>query len=314
MPKKKTKSSKKESFFSKPLGKAIIIAVPVLIIIALVLIFLIPHYSLSVTDAEIESSNIENGVKQITARIKFDCNAKVTDGEIICENATINGEFSSNKDVTVKLPEDVNNQNISDGTFSFDRQPVKTKQVIIRPEPITENNIKEYTITMQNSKGVDVIDYKLIVETVYSEADLSLLNKIPNAEEVAAGLSTIDTVDGYCIVTEDNDPNGNLNKTGGYIAAVYFSDNRANLESKNNPYSDYKDICDQGTVAGGQIEVYANTEDAEKRLKYLDLYKGSILSSGDNYLYGTSIIRISNEMTATQMAELKDKVVKALTE
>ena len=166
---------------------------------------------------------------------------------------------------------------------------------------------------MQNSNSENVLVYKLTVETVYSESDLALLNKIPNSDEIAAALSKIDTVDGYCIVTEENDPNGNLNKTGGYIAAVYFSDNRANLEMKNNPYAMYKDICDQGTVAGGQIEVYSNVEDATKRADYLNAFSGGILSSGDNYVYGTSIIRISNEMTATQMADLKDKVVNALT-
>lgn len=153
----------------------------------------------------------------------------------------------------------------------------------------------------------------MIVETVYTDDDLALLNKIPTSDEISSALKTIGTVDGTCIVTEENDPNGNLNKTGGYIAAVYFSDSRANLEMKNNPYASYKDICDQGTVAGGQIEVYANVDDANKRAEYLNNFSGGILSSGDNYVYGTSVVRISNEMTATQMAELKDAVVKALT-
>ncbi len=314
MQKKPVKNNKFKDFISSPIGKTILIATPILIAVAVILVcVLLPKYNITVSGATEEASFDEDGAKVVTIRVKKDCNASVIDDKIVCEDATIEGAFDSNRDVELSLSDNAQSAKIEDGTFSFAREGVENKKVVIRADEIKENDTKEYVITL-TSDGKEVLRNKLIVETVYTDDDLALLNKIPTGDEISNALKTISTVDGTCIVTEENDPNGNLNKTGGYIAAVYFSDTRANLEMKNNPYANYKDICDQGTVAGGQIEVYANTEDANKRAGYLNSFSGGILSSGDNYVYGTSVIRISNEMTATQMAELKDIVVKTLTE
>lgn len=270
MQEKAIKNNKFKDFVSKPIGKTVLIVTPILIVVAIVLVcVLLPKYSITVSDAVEESSFDEDGVKVVTTRVKKDCNASVVDNEIVCEDATIEGTFDSNKEVALVISDNAQSAKIEDGTFSFEREDVKNKKVVIRAEEIKENDTKEYVITLTGD-GKDVLKNKVIVETVYTDDDLALLNKIPTSDEISSALKTIGTVDGICIVTEENDPNGNLNKTGGYIAAVYFSDSRANLEMKNNPYASYKDICDQGTVAGGQIEVYANVDDANKRAEYLN--------------------------------------------
>lgn len=76
-------------------------------------------------------------------------------------------------------------------------------------------------------------------------------------------LEKVDHITGISAVTEDNDPNGNLNKAGGYTATVYFADDRVpadKVESKG------KTIIDKGTDGGGAIEVYANEEDVKKEM------------------------------------------------
>lgn len=313
--KSKTKSKPKPNFFSTTLGRILLVSIPVLA--ALVVIFVIvfvPRYDISVDGANIESVSTEDGVKRIHARLKFPCDSEQKEGYLVCKKPEISGKYSSNKPVSLFLPNGVSDEKIEEHDFRFKGDAVSHKLVVIRADKTANTETHDYEIVIKDEDGREVLKYILTVETEFSEDELALLNKIPDAEAVAKALESLDTVDGTCIVTEENDPNGNLNKTGGYIAAVYFSDNRANLEMKNNPYASYKDICDQGTVAGGQIEVYPNEEDAKKRADYLGNFSGSILSSGDNYVYGTSVIRVSNEMTATQMGELKDAVVKALTE
>lgn len=104
-------------------------------------------------------------------------------------------------------------------------------------------------------------------------------------------------------VTEDNDPNGNLNKAGGYTSTVYFESSNVNQAEVYGT-----DLIDRGTDAGGAIEVYANSDDAERRNTYLATYDGTILASGSHEVLGTIVIRTSNELTATQQKQLTDAI------
>lgn len=142
----------------------------------------------------------------------------------------------------------------------------------------------------------------------------NLLNN-PKDEDVKNALEKIEGVKSTCIVTEDNDPNGNLNKDGGYTGAVYFRltqvDENIEKDEYSTPYEE--DACQAGTSGGGQIEIYANEEDAKSRNDYLSGFDGTILADFHS-IRGTVIIRLSNELTASQQEELEEKIYNILNE
>lgn len=123
---------------------------------------------------------------------------------------------------------------------------------------------------------------------------ISCLNKVPGILEIAA-------------VTEDNDPNGNLNKQGGYTSQVYFS---YSLVDQTNVIGD--DLIEKGTDAGGSIEVYTTVEYANKRNEYLSAFDGSALASGSHIVVGTIVIRTSDELTASEQKLLESNIIYAL--
>lgn len=110
-------------------------------------------------------------------------------------------------------------------------------------------------------------------------------------------------------VTESNDPNGQLNKQGGYVASVYFINNQV----KNSvPGSD---AVDKGNDAGGNVEVYKTKEEAEKRNTYLSAFDGQgMLNPGSHYVHGTLVIRTSSHLTASQQNELTKEIYNKLIE
>lgn len=142
---------------------------------------------------------------------------------------------------------------------------VKAAKQPIPDMPSTENEI------LSTVSKMDGIDYTKVLEELSSSQkaleksikQYALVNA-PTEAYVIKCLETVEHIDGISAVTEDNDPNGNLNKAGGYTATVYFADDRVpadKVEIKG------KTIIDKGTDGGGAIEVYANEEDAkEKRL------------------------------------------------
>lgn len=135
----------------------------------------------------------------------------------------------------------------------------------------------------------------------------AMVNK-PTEAYVITSLKKISSVVDISAVTEDNDPNGKLNKQNGYTAQLYFSSKFVN---QSDVYGDT--VIEKGTKAGGSIEVYANEEDAKKREEYLSGFDGGVLSSGSHKVIGTVLIRTSDDLTATQQKELENNIVKALT-
>ena len=73
-------------------------------------------------------------------------------------------------------------------------------------------------------------------------------------------------------------------------------------------------MIDKGTVGGGAVEVYRNTEDAESRDSYLGALDGGILSSGSHRILGTMVIRTSDDLKASQQETLTNAIVAAMTE
>lgn len=132
-------------------------------------------------------------------------------------------------------------------------------------------------------------------------------NNINDIEVVKKRIENIEKVSDICVVTEDNDPNGQLNKQGGYIGALYFS--LDSIDYSND--EDYQDTCEMGTDSGGSIEIYGNVEDAKKRNEYLKSFDGTAFS---NYhkLNKNIIIRLSNKLTATEQKDLAEKITKKL--
>ena len=109
-------------------------------------------------------------------------------------------------------------------------------------------------------------------------------------------------------MTEDNDPNGQFGKQGGYTAQVFFS---LDMVDQNNVYG--TTIIDKGTDCGGSIEVYSTVEDAESRNSYLAGFDGSILASGYHEVVGTCIVRVSNELPASKQKEMSEMIIQRLT-
>lgn len=135
----------------------------------------------------------------------------------------------------------------------------------------------------------------------------------PSEEFVMQRILTVDDIADARAVTEDQDPNGNLHKAGGYTSTIYFESKTVN-QSDVYVSGEYADVLiDKGTDAGGAIEVYENVEDAEKRRDYLATYDGTIFANGTHTVIGTVLVRTSNELTATQQKELEQKVIDALT-
>ncbi len=172
----------------------------------------------------------------------------------------------------------------------------------------TEDIVKE---TEELNHPVDYTDILKQLNDTYTAFDTSIKQYkqfiTPTEEFVIQRLQTVDEIKDVRAVTEDNDPNGNLNKPGGYTATVYF-------ESSNVNQADVygTDLIDKGTDAGGAIEVYANVEDAIKRNDYLATFDGGILASGSHKVVGTVLIRTSDELTASQQKALEEKVIQAL--
>lgn len=155
----------------------------------------------------------------------------------------------------------------------------------------------------------------------------SLTNN-PKDSEIEEVIKKLDGAYSTCKVTEDNDPNGNLNKQGGYTGAIYFrlkqvdevvkkeaikdyGEDFVNSEYWENPYDEYKDTCDAGTSAGGQIEIYKNKSDANKRDKYLEMLDG-VPQSGYHVVEDTLVIRISDDLNATEQKEIVKQIIDLL--
>lgn len=176
---------------------------------------------------------------------------------------------------------------------------------------------KTADINAETKKLSEPLDYSSVINAI-SEKQTAYQNSVlqmkqitnPNEDFVIQHLKGIPNISGYQAVTEDHDPNGNLNKQGGYTSTVYFS---TPLIDQSSVYGN--DIVDKGTECGGAIEVYASEEDAEKRDSYLASFDGAgMLNSGSHKVLGTIVIRTSTKLTATQQNEFTNNITNKLLE
>ena len=162
-------------------------------------------------------------------------------------------------------------------------------------------------------------DYSAQIASL-AEAQTNLQNSIdqlkqvtnPTEQFVIERITGLPNISGVEAVTENNDPNGNLNKQGGYTATVYFSSDLVN-QDEVWPSEGYTGIPALGTDAGGAVEVYATVEDAEERDAYLGAFDGGMLSTGSHTVVGTCVVRTSDYLTASQQKDIEAAVIESLT-
>lgn len=146
------------------------------------------------------------------------------------------------------------------------------------------------------------------------EKSIAQLKQVTNPAEtfVIGRLTGLENITGVEAATEGNDPNGSLNKAGGYTAAVFFS---SNLVDQSQLYlsGQYTPIIDAGCDGGGVVEVFKTTEDAEKRNEYLAGFDGSVLAPGSHTIIGTCVVRTSNLITASQQQAQQQAIIDSLT-
>lgn len=159
---------------------------------------------------------------------------------------------------------------------------------------------------------IDYTDALASLNIAYKELDKSIkqfaLVNNPKESYIIECLGKVKNVVNISAVTEDNDPNGNLNKAGGYTAQVYFSSDLVNQSSVSGTT-----VIEKGTQCGGSIEVYSTVEDVTKRNDYLTTFDGGIFASGSHTVIGTCLVRLSDELTASQQTEMEKNIAEILT-
>lgn len=240
-----------------------------------------------------------NAVKDYNAAVKIinEKNAELDEAIAKLESLIDSGEKTLDDAIIDKAKEVVKNAGAS--KILVDKMPPKTEDII--------------KITTELRQPIDYSDVLKQLNDTYIAFDTSIIQYkqfiVPTEEFVIQRLQTIDEVKDVSAVTENNDPNGKLNKPGGYTATVYFESSNVN---QSNVYG--TDLIDKGTDAGGAIEVYANEEDAIKRNDYLASFDGGIFASGSHKVVGTVLIRTSDELTASKQKVLEEKIITALAE
>lgn len=178
--------------------------------------------------------------------------------------------------------------------------------------PSTPSGIEEVNAEIENLK---TIDHEADIQAL-KDAETAVTNSIeqmklvtnPSEAFVIERLKGIEGIGDISAVTEDNDPNGQLGKAGGYTATVYFT---SPLVNQGDVYG--SSVIEKGTDGGGAIEVYADVDDANKRNDYLGAFDGGILSSGSHNVVGTVVVRTSDKLTASQQKQIEAAIIEALT-
>lgn len=92
---------------------------------------------------------------------------------------------------------------------------------------------------------------------------------------------------------ESSDPNKLLGRPGGYTSKTAFTDNRVKA-----PGAKKGDL-----TRGGSVEVFASSEEAEKRAEYIKALATSMPMLAEyTYLRGPVVLRVSKELTPKDAA------------
>lgn len=188
----------------------------------------------------------------------------------------------------------------------------RTKTVEIPKIPSKTEEIRSATEDLLKNADCSEILNKLQVANDALSTSIKQMQQVTNPKEafIVERLTGLPNITGMEAVTEDNDPNGNLNKQGGYTSTVYFASDLVDQSNVNGIT-----IVDKGTNAGGAVEVYPTVEDAEKRNDYLAAFDASgFMASGSHSVVGTIVIRTSDHLTASQQKEMEKNIYNSLIE
>ncbi len=173
----------------------------------------------------------------------------------------------------------------------------------------------EEAIAAQVSKLNDV-DYspviselKKLTEEMTTSIQQCKLVTNPPEEQVMNRILKVENITNAEAVTVENDPNGMLNKPGGYTSAIFFE---CNLVPAKTQFKGTSPL-EKGTPGGGCLEVYSTTEDTESRNAYLSTFDGRIFAAGKHAVIGTIVIRVSGEMKDSDQELMIQRLIDALT-
>lgn len=118
----------------------------------------------------------------------------------------------------------------------------------------------------------------------------------PTAEAVAATISSaVPSMQPGESITAESDPNQLLGRPGGYTSAMSFADSRVPADPLPP---------EPGSIAaGGKVEVFESTEDAQRRFEYVQTVTRSAPIFGEyTYLSGSVVLRVARGLTPDQTA------------
>ncbi|MGN8737393.1 zinc ribbon domain-containing protein [Bilifractor sp. HCP3S3_D3] len=177
--------------------------------------------------------------------------------------------------------------------------------------------VDEIQTIKDDTANIQVPDYSAVIDDLDSkktdlENSIRIQKQITSSSEdfVISRLQQIEGISAIQPVTEEHDPNGLLNKQGGYTSEVYFRYEK--VPKDKIQYFDTGDTVDLGNIGGGTVETFADEESANSRYQYL-LNMPTILGIEKDYLLGTMVLRTSDYLTATQQQELIDEMVAKFT-
>lgn len=196
------------------------------------------------------------------------------------------------------------------GTLETTVSTAKTLKVTIPEKPKELESIKIEIEKLNNTDYTSILQQIADSRKEYEDSIRQLKQVTVPVESFAIErIQAVEGIIGVSAVTEDNDPNKNLGKQGGYTAQIFFSHNLVNQADIIG-----NSIIDKGTDCGGSLEVYNTVEEAENRNSYLSTFDGGIFASGSHKVVGTMIVRTSNILTASQQKELEAKLINSLIE
>ncbi|MBQ9837926.1 MAG: hypothetical protein IJO56_00315 [Oscillospiraceae bacterium] len=163
-------------------------------------------------------------------------------------------------------------------------------------------------------KAMNAIDYSKVMSAL-ADAQAALEDNIrlcdlvivPDAAYVVSCLEKVPTVMAIEAATEQNDPNGGLNKPDGYTAQVFFT---CELVDQNDIYGNTP--LEKGTSAGGSVEVYATEEQAQARDRLLAYHDERTFDTGSHTVIGTVVVRTSVHLDEMQQMTLEKNILAAL--
>lgn len=119
-----------------------------------------------------------------------------------------------------------------------------------------------------------------------------------DAEAIAKSLQDqVPSVVKVTVITEDNDPNDLIGRPNGYVSAAVLSD-RGGDQSDPEP----------GVVYGATVEVFEDTEGAQRRSDYIQgiLEEAPMFGTEYHYVSGPSLLRVSGDIKPSVAAQYEE--------